>query len=576
MTAPIAIAGFQGQIPRAHKRVLPGNAAQVAMNCSFKAGTVAPLKKTALTHTFGADMQTIFLHDGTWLGWAADVSVVRGPVATDRIYYTGDGAPKMRAGGTVYDLALPAPSVAPTVTNLTSPSGSILETVLYAYTWVTGFGEESPPSPLSAEASHEYGVTQRVSGFGTPPAGRNVTHIRIYRSQTASSGATALYFAAEIAVATTQYDYDSTTMPLGEVIPSTDYDTPPAGLAGLTSLPNGLMAAFSGKDLYFCEPYIPHAWPEKYVLTVDFDIVGLVGFGSNLAVLTEGTPYVAQGLSPDNMALEKLEAGLPCVSRRGIVDLGYAALYPSADGLVLISGNETQIITEGLFTREQWRDLVPSSISAARFERKYLFTRNVSSYDLMDGGDPAGWGGTLETTLDNDEAALTGVVVDYVDYDFGAPASSFGDQRVGVIDMSNGAPSFSDTDFAPPASMYFDDPSANLYLLDEDLREVRRWEDEDSATATVTWRSKLFTSNVPVAYGAIFVRTARPLATGDTFEVDIIAGDSVIHTITAANRTKRLPARKLATEWEIEIRANVEVVSVVMGMTPDDVMMQVA
>lgn len=572
MGAPVTLIGFQGQIPRVDARMLPPNAAQVARNCAFKEGTLAPIRQTADVHTFGDSVSTIFLDGATWLGWSSpSVSVARGPVATDRLYYTGDGAPKMRTGGTVYALALPAPSVAPTVTNLSSP-GAISETVYFAYTWVTSFGEESPPSPLSAAIQHSPGVDQRVSGFGTPPASRGVTSIRIYRSQTAASGATALLFAAEVPVATVQHDYDSIANPLGEVIPSTDYDPPPDGLTGLVSLPNGMMAAFSGRDLYFCEPYIPHAWPEKYVLTVDFPIVGLVGFGSNLAVLTTGTPYVAQGLAPENMAIEKLEAGLPCVSRRGIVDLGYAAIYPSAEGLVLISGSQTDLITRAIFTREQWQELSPGTISAARFERKYLFTRNVSSFDLFDGGAAAGWGGALDDTLDSSGVTLAGGAGLYSIYDFGSPGASFGQQRVGILDLEGAAPSFVDTDIALPAAMFYDETTTNLYMLDEDEVTVLRWEDARAPSATLTWRSKLFSGSMPSSYGAIFVRTVRPLTTDDTFTVEVFGDGGSKRIITRSNTCERLPGDSLHTEWEVEITSSVAVVAVYLGATPDDVL----
>ncbi|MGL1400235.1 hypothetical protein ACSTI4_24935, partial [Vibrio parahaemolyticus] len=76
------------------------------------------------------------------------------------------------------------------------------------------------------------------------------------------------------------------------------YNPPPAGLRGLTAMPNGMMAAFDGKDLYFCEPYLPHAWPASYTLTTDFPIVGLGAFGTSLVVMTTGNLYLVSGTAP--------------------------------------------------------------------------------------------------------------------------------------------------------------------------------------------------------------------------------------------------------------------------------------
>ena len=564
----IRIQDFRGEIPRINDRRLPPNAATIARNCRFNSGTLEPIREGSEENVFGSAVQTIFLDSASWIGWNADVSVARGPVAQDRLYYTGDGAPKMRVSGTVYGLALDAPTVAPTITNLSTPS-AVAEYVVFVYTWVTDFGEESAPSPASSSILYSPGVTQRVSGLGTPPSGRNVTAIRIYRSQTSAAGVTDLYFASEIAVATSSYDYDADAEPLAEAITSTDYDTPLDTLTGLISLPNGMMAAFNGRDLYFCEPFIPHAWPVKYMQTVDFPIVGLVGFGSNLAILTTGTPYVAQGLHPDSIALEKLESGLPCVSRKGIVDLGYAAIYPSPEGLILISGQQTENITKSIYSREQWQLLSPETITAARYERKYIFTRNEVAFDLLDGGDHAGWLPADETTYDGGgtSADPTAFI-----YDFGTPFSSFGEQRLSIIDLEADIPSVVDTDYPAPAGMYFDETTTDLYLLDDDNVTVSKFNAAESLPMTSFWRSKPFTASVSAFYGALFVRTDRAITVDDVFKVRVYGDGTNLREITASNRCERLPSGKLCNQWEIEIESTVEVVSVTMGATPQDVM----
>ena len=65
---------------------------------------------------------------------------------------------------------------------------------------------------------------------------------------------------------------------------------------------NGMMAGFFGRTVCFCEPYRPHAWPEKYQVTVDSDIVALAAVGTTLFILTKGAPHWAQGSSPDAMS----------------------------------------------------------------------------------------------------------------------------------------------------------------------------------------------------------------------------------------------------------------------------------
>jgi len=292
----LAISGFKGELPRINPIGLPVEFAQVALNAKVTSGVLQPIRGVKPVHVFTEPMQTAYLNGSNWLGWTSFVDVVPAPVAANRLYVTGDGTPKMIDGVTEYDLEVPSPASAPTVALASTPDADALQSIYFAYTYVSGFGEESQPSPLSAMLDWSEGVIVNISAMIPAPGGRNLTRIRIYRSQTSATGATGLFFVDEISGASTTYAYDSTVTPsLQELIPSTDYDPPPATLTGITSLPNGMMAAFVGKDLYFSEPYQPHAWPEKYVLTVDFEIVGLAAFGSTIAVLTRGTPYVAQG-----------------------------------------------------------------------------------------------------------------------------------------------------------------------------------------------------------------------------------------------------------------------------------------
>lgn len=567
--AHLPIANFKGELPRLEPRALPVEFSQIAKNTTFENGMITPLRKTSVVNTFGADYSSIYLFGSTWLGWTGLVDVARAPVAADRIYYTGDGVPKVMDGLTVYPLALAAPVGAPTLTNLSTPDDAFLEDVFYAYTYVTSLGEESQPSPLSALLSTSPAVTVRVTGFSAAPAGRGITLIRIYRSKTSAAGVTALFFVAEIPVATATYDHSLSTAPLQEVIPSTDYDPPPATLAGLVSMPNGMMAAFSGNDVYFCEPYRPHAWPEKYVMTVDYPVVGLAAFGSNIAVMTSGTPYLMQGTHPENMVSDKMEKAMPCLSRRGIVDIGYAALYPSSEGLAMITGNDAKIITKGIFTREQWLQFVPSSMVAERFKGKYLFLRVTTPDNVYFGGSATPFGaGTFDQLKGN---AVT-LPADTITISGGAADSSFGSQKLGILDFEGEAPYFIETDIEAPKAMISDETSADLYVLRADSRTVVAWEDVGTQYATYLWRSKVFSSFVPVHYGAVYVRTARPLITEDTFTVRIYGDGRLAATINRANKPERMPAFGYAREWEVEIESNVPVVTFQMASSIDELM----
>jgi hypothetical protein len=563
----ITVSKFTGEIPILNRRTLPANGAQIARNCNFRAGILQPIPRATLVHDFEGPILTAFKNGASWLGWNAVVDVARGPIAQDRLYYTGDGVPKMRAGSTVYNLALPRPTGAPTVTNNTTPSG-IEEAVFWAYTWVTSFGEESQPSPLSAQILTSYGVAQTVTGFSTPPSSRGVSHIRLYRSQTSVTGATDLFFAAEIPIATTSLVFDPVATPLQEAITTRDYDPPPATLAGLIALPNGMMAAFVGKEVFFSEPYRPHAWPEKYALAVDHTIIALVGFGSSVAVLTDGTPYVAQGFTPEAMVMEKMEVFMPCLSKRGVVDIGNAALFPSIDGLASISATGAEIVTRNLFSREQWSFMSPSTMVAQRHEGKYLFTRRVSEFSILDCGGASGWADPDVIIVGPDASDPN--ITSYPVYNLGNAFSAFGEQRMGVLDFAEGASSFSDSDEIAAVYMGTDLTTASAFLVDADGK-VFEWERPFAPRTTMFWKSRRFTSSVPASYGAVFVRSDDVKAEGDILKVRVYGDGVALREITKTNCVERLPGDRQYQEWEIEIEANTGVVSVAIGVTPDEV-----
>jgi hypothetical protein len=556
----ITIKNFRGTMPRVTPTLLPPNYAQVAHNVRLEDGSLSPIREPKPSFTFTEDKQSIHLFGDTWLGWDAEVKAAPGPVDADRLYITGDGAPKIytEADGEV-PLRLYPPTTALTATNTETPDEATKINVLYTYTYVTEFDEESPPAPLSTGIWWSTGNAVDLTDLpgASPVAERLIDRIRIYRSQTSSLGVTDLYFVGELAIATTTWTHDTDTDPLVEVIPSSDYDAPPDGLKGLVSMPNGMMAAFVGKTLYFCEPWRPHAWPVKYTLVTDATIVGLAAMGSSLAVMTTATPYMVQGTHPDSMVMDKVEVDLPCVAARGIVDLGYSVAYPSVDGIALLAPGSASLVSQSLWTREQWRALNPETIVAGQISGNYLF-----SYE-------------------QDEVrrgiAITGIA---------------------------GEPSVITHDLAATA-MFFDTPTGQVYYL-EGARSVMEWDPTDMVYTNMTWRSAPFIRPYPVSFGAFLAEMLDTEFTqGDdvvvmfdfagedtnyiTFDVDgedqifvldvdlgafavkIIADDVVIRTITDFTKINRIPTG-LHTKWEIEVSGTLRLFGLHLAESPSDLL----
>jgi hypothetical protein len=144
---------------------------------------------------------------------------------------------------------------------------------------------------------------------------------------------------------------------------------------------NGMCAGFAGNSLYLCEPYLPYAWPEKYRLTTEHDIVAIAAIDTTLVIGTKGYPYLAQGVSPASVTTQKLSQ-LPqsCVSGRSMVAMDGVVLYASPDGLVGIGANGGQVVTEGIITRSQWRAMKPETMRAWHHEGKYVAMTDTHAF----------------------------------------------------------------------------------------------------------------------------------------------------------------------------------------------------
>lgn len=523
----IRMAAFQGEIPRAAPRLLADNAAQVAVNLKLESGALVPIREPAVVQAVPAGTQTIYRYGGEWLSWAARVSVVPAPIAEDRLYIAGDGPPRIRYGGTEYDLKVPRPATAPVATLGSGTVDPDLQaTHIYVYTYVTPLDEESEPSDPSNEVTRSPGIDVDLTGIAPPPAGRPIDRVRIYRSQTSAIGETTLFFVAEVAAGTTAATDDPEANPIQEPLPSADYNPPPDDLRGIITLPNGMMAAFAGKRLYFSEPYRPHAWPEKYVLTCDYEIVALGAFGSTIAVMTVGVPYVVQGTSPDGMAMEKTELNLPCINALGVVDMGYSILYPSTRGLVMVSSGGAQLATEGLFTRDQWLAMSPETFIADQWDGRYLATY----------------------TYDNGETEISATL---------------------VVNISGQQAAFISRSGIVATALFNEIGTGQLFMLVDDI--IYEWDAPDEDPAEYRWRSKVHVLPGQTNFGALLVEgDGAVLVPSIGPAVTVYADGQEVATTTALNRPVRLPSGFLASAWEVEALGKIPITSISLAASPSE------
>jgi hypothetical protein len=261
----------------------------------------------------------------------------------------------------------------------TSPTTAVEQIATsYVYTFVNDLGEESAPSPPSATILKDDGTAITVTTATTVPSGFSVDYSietkRIYRAASGATG-TVFEFVAEIPLSQADYVDELTDSELGDPLETELYALPPDDLRGLIALPNGVMAGFRRNQLCFSAQNRPHAWPVEWRLNTDTDIVCIGNIDTTVVVGTKAFPYLAIGNDPSAYSMTKLEVQQAAVSKRSVAYLvGIGVVFASPDGLIAVAGNgKVSNLTETIFTRRQWQNLIPETILAIAHDDVYHF-----------------------------------------------------------------------------------------------------------------------------------------------------------------------------------------------------------
>lgn len=405
--------------PAQDDRLLPNDAAAYAANTWLGDGSARGFRPQAeirsLTNSAALKVFRIpnnplekpqaLYANSTWMEFTdIDTDVLRTPVINDsfeRYYWASPSAAprynslaRIQNGQQSYLLGVPAPPTAPGVT----PSGGVsevTETRAYLYTWVTVFGEEGAPSGpavVTGKDDDTWHVTLTAPG-ALDTTDRNITNVRIYRTVTSDAGVATYFLVGELPIATTTYNDTNSdaTVTGNNELESTNWNEPPSTLKGVVAMPNGIFAGWTGSDVYFTEPYRPHAWPAIYSVSVDQPIVGLGVVGQTLVVATKGRPVCISGVHPAQMAQSTIPQLEPCLSRASIVPSNKGVVYASADGLVVVNAGGLTNMTADIINKEDWlNDVDPYELRAVRHATAYIAT-HVSDVDgttgiVIDGG----------------------------------------------------------------------------------------------------------------------------------------------------------------------------------------------
>ncbi len=551
---------FSGLNKKVSPRLIPEDMAQTSQNCLLESGRLESLpadendaSEAGGTHpasNINTSTKTIFkASTSAWFTFTDDVNVIRSPVKEDshgRFYWTGQGGssgyPRMvsTAAGitgsgpfpaTSYRLGLPpAPAFTSgaSVNNSSAATGATTNSRAYVYTEITTFGEEGPPSIVATgdivDAAN--GATVTLSLPAASSGTYSISKRRIYRTDVNGIFRFVKDVSGTSAGTTTEAILDDS---LGEEIESGDNAAPPdettanhpdGPMIGLTVMPNGIVAGFTGNTLLFSESYLPHSYPLGNQLTTREDIVAISSIASGLLVTTKNKPYLVSGTDPSAMGMVEIDANYPNSNKRSLVDMGEYAIYASPDGLVLATNNGIDLATQMIFTRDQWQSYYPSNIEAYEYEGKYLgFT--------WDGSDSATKKGFLFDPRAEKNA--------FIDLDFYAHA--------GFNDREND----------------------ELYLvIGGTLKKFAR----ATSKRSYTWKSKEFYSNRPLcpAVAKVSAETYSSL----TFK--LYADGSLKHTQTVTNdNIFRLPGGYKAKSFEVQLEGSNIINEVCVYESPQEI-----
>lgn len=555
---------FGGMIPATDSRLLPENMAVLARDAWLYSGAIEGIREPKAIYTPSqSTTKYVFripknyssranIADSYWLEFPyEDMSVIRSPVADDqyeRYYWTSVGTgpqyntlARISSGSAPLTLGVPYPLNFPTVTT-SGGTSTVMVTRSYVYTWVTEFGEEGAPSAPSLTTGKQ---DDTWSVTITPPtvleqANRRLSKARIYRTITASTGTTTYFQVAEVELTTTLYSDTKTDAQISgnAQLSSTLYTPPPSDLAGFATMPNGMTVGFRTNEVWFSEPYRPHAWPATYTLTVDSTIVGIGVIGQTAIVCTRTSIYACTGTHPSVVTQSSISTIEPCLSRGSILSTPTGVFYASPNGIAAVTPTGIVNATEKLFTREKWQSefQLPKLRAARLGSIYYMFTTVASGCFQETAFEPTAF----------EKADFTGAV--------SGGMVDASDARTAYVRLSATSPTFNVWNDVWTNEVFV---LRNGVLYQIELAEGR-------PRSEYTWKSKRFQMPNRRNLEAMKIYFDNPEGLTSLGTVKVYADDRLVTTraLTRSGDLMRLPSGFKADFWQVEVTTKVIISSI--------------
>ena len=420
----IFVNNFKGMAPKIPTRMKQDNFADLALNTDTSTGDITYDPHFGGTYTLPSQVPSdaksffkwTFRDNDYWWGssthdkvGAVFISIPDSDTGRQQCYYLPDGdtmrvcegADLLTQVGTIAGdsvvAGIPQPegmtmSVTGTAQPNTVPS-SHSYVITFSREWAGTVRDEGPASanvltPAGSAVVDVYpGQSVVISNISNMNAfGNDGTRmIRVYRSETTSSGVARYYLAATQTYAentppTSKFTITDNMVYKGEALGEMNNFAIPGGAHSFIALSNGYYAAAKDNTIYISTYNRPFAFPRKYSVVLNETIVGLGSFGNTIVACTKSEPVLITVSDPANPIVKAMQDPLPCLSKHTIVSTSQGVMYACPAGVVLINSDIPKIITSQVFSGLNWKELNPADMRFAYIGKILYIFNKYSSY----------------------------------------------------------------------------------------------------------------------------------------------------------------------------------------------------
>ena len=240
-----------------------------------------------------------------------------------------------------------------------------------------GMVDDSGPSAATDPLTVTNGIIQIDAPTFADP---NVTSWYIYRLSTLSA---AWQLVSQVPASVTVYLDSAADADLGTAM-TTQYTgassgetityAPPPTFTGMAAATySGMIFAWNGSTLYWCEPGKPDVWPGVYSIEFMHPILNVICGILGAIVLCEDGPYPIMGTDSETMyaaiplGTEGCLSPIACSTAKGVI-------YVADDGLMIVTWSGTSSITDSAFGRDWWRKNISGYLTMVENDKRLILS----------------------------------------------------------------------------------------------------------------------------------------------------------------------------------------------------------